>query len=193
MLEALETMPPLSSQEDDAYRLYNIGVAYEAMAYQAEDPKIARKFFDQAAINYGKAVDTKPGEKYFLEPQNRIRTAIAHYRKISEVEAAHGQTPATAIHAGDDSPPPGGTRATTASSGALTNDQVIRMAQAGLSEDNIIGTIHDAHRSSFDLSVDGQLQLTQAGVTNKVIAAMREKSHAAPARRPVRATAAPPK
>ena len=90
MLESLEQMTPLPSKEDDAYRLYNIGVAYEALGYQSEDPATAKRFFDQAAISYGKAIDAKHGEKYFLEPQNRIETALAHYRKLEQqpVEAA---------------------------------------------------------------------------------------------------------
>ena len=81
-LEQLETMTPLPNAKDDAYRLYNIGVAYEALAYQTEDRKAAKGFLQDAAINYGKAVDAKRDEKYFLEPQKRIETAMAYYRKI---------------------------------------------------------------------------------------------------------------
>ena len=69
---------------EDAYRLYNVGVAYEALAYQAEDETTAMKFLDEAAINYGKAIDAKPAEKYFLEPQKRIETAIEHYKKLED-------------------------------------------------------------------------------------------------------------
>jgi hypothetical protein len=68
-LEELETMPPFPNAKDDAYRLYNIGVAYEALAYQTEDRKAAKEFLQEAAINYGKAVDAKKDEKYFLEPR----------------------------------------------------------------------------------------------------------------------------
>jgi hypothetical protein len=177
MLEALETMHPLEP-EDDAYRVYNIGVAYEAMAYHAEDPKAARKFFDQAAINYGRAVDGRPSEKYFLEPQNRIRTAIAHYRKLTEIEAAHNAGRAA-----------GGAGGAAAPSGALTNEQVVQMTKAGLGEDNILATIRDARHTSFDLSVDAQVRLAQEGVSNRVIAAMRDKSRPAPAHRVTHSTA----
>ena len=38
-LETFETAPPFPRPSEDAYRLYNIGVAYEALAYQAEDDK----------------------------------------------------------------------------------------------------------------------------------------------------------
>jgi hypothetical protein len=97
MLEPLETMTPFAKTEDDAYRLYNIGVVYEALAYQAEDLKAAKKFFDQAAISYGKAIDAKPDEKYFLEPQNRIQTAIAHYKKLEEHAASNRTAPPSAL------------------------------------------------------------------------------------------------
>ena len=83
-LEALETMTPLPNPADDAYRLYNIGVANEALAYQAEDKASIQKFLGEAAIKYGKAIDAKPSEKYFVDPQTRIETAVAHYKKLSE-------------------------------------------------------------------------------------------------------------
>jgi hypothetical protein len=83
-LESLETMTPFPSPHDDAYRLYNIGVANEALAYQTEDRAAAKKFLEEAAINYGKAIDARPDEKNFLEPQTRIETAVAYYRKLDE-------------------------------------------------------------------------------------------------------------
>jgi hypothetical protein len=83
-LEELETMAPLSNSKDDAYRLYNIGVANEALAYQSEDHAAARKFIQQAAINYGKAIDGKPDENYFLEPQKRIESAAAYYKRLED-------------------------------------------------------------------------------------------------------------
>jgi hypothetical protein len=86
-LETFETAPPFAKPEEDAYRLYDIGVAYEALAYQAEDEQSAMKFLDEAAINYGKAIDAKPSERYFLEPQRRIETAIAHYKRLSAAKS----------------------------------------------------------------------------------------------------------
>jgi hypothetical protein len=43
-LEQLETMTPFPQKEEDAYRLYNIGVMNEALAYDAEDVKKARTY-----------------------------------------------------------------------------------------------------------------------------------------------------
>jgi hypothetical protein len=110
-LEELERMPPFPNTKDDAYRLYNIGVAYEALAYQTEDRKAAKNFLQEAAINYGKAVDAKRDEKYFLEPQKRIETAMAYYRKIEgqqkAVAAANAPPPATAPASTDPAKSPG--------------------------------------------------------------------------------------
>jgi hypothetical protein len=99
--EALETMNPLPKPEDDAYRLYNIGVANEALAYQAEDRTSTQKFLDQAAINYGKAIDAKPSEKYFIEPQNRIEMAAEHYRKLAQGADTKGGTEPTEAESKD--------------------------------------------------------------------------------------------
>ncbi len=81
-LEALSAMTPLPREADDAYRLYNIGVAYEALAYQSRDTSAREKYLEKAAINYSKAINANPGEKLFAEPQNRIEVAVAHYKRL---------------------------------------------------------------------------------------------------------------
>ena len=107
-LEAMETMTPFPNKEDDAYRLYNIGVAYEALAYASEDPKAAKKDLQDAAINYGKAIDDKPAEKYFLTPQARIETAIAHYNKLATSSSGSVSASSGSIGGGGSSRSPGG-------------------------------------------------------------------------------------
>lgn len=95
-LESLETMQPFPDPTLDAYRLYDIGVGYEAEAYKSEDHAAAKKLLDEAAINYGKALDAKPAEKYFMEPQTRIETAIEHYRALEASMAAASAPPPAA-------------------------------------------------------------------------------------------------
>jgi tetratricopeptide (TPR) repeat protein len=87
-VETLETMTPLSNAEDDAYRLYNIGVGNEALGYKAETPSSAKKYFEQAVIDYRKAGEANPREKYFIEPVNRIEVALEHYKKLAAPAAA---------------------------------------------------------------------------------------------------------
>jgi hypothetical protein len=224
-LETLETMMPLPKPTDDAYRLYDIGVAYEALAYQSEDKAATEKFLEKAAINYGKAIDANPGEKQFAEPQTRIETAVAHYKKLqggatlsAKADAAPASAPASAAPATKSStagksstaaprstasasskpattagtssaapaaaskaPAPAAKSAANAAP-ALTNAQVIKMAKAGVDEDNIIATIHDATSVQFDLSPDGLVELASNGVKGKIVAAMRERAKRSSAR-----------
>jgi hypothetical protein len=82
-VENLETMPPLPHLDDDAYRLYNIGVGDEALGYKAESPASAKRYFEQAVMQYRKAGEANPREKYFIEPVNRIEIALEHYKQLA--------------------------------------------------------------------------------------------------------------
>jgi hypothetical protein len=82
-VEELETMPPLPHLEDDAYRLYNIGVGDEALGYKADSPASAKRYFEQAVMQYRKAGEANPREGHFIEPVNRIEIALEHYRQLS--------------------------------------------------------------------------------------------------------------
>jgi hypothetical protein len=71
-----------------------------------------------------------------------------------------------------------------AQSEVMTNDEVISLAKAGLSQSIIIGKIRTA-KSNFDLSTDALIKLKQSGVSDDIVTAMLEaksgKSTAAPA------------
>jgi hypothetical protein len=175
-LEGLETMQPFPTPEEDAYRLYDIGVANEALAYSSEDVTKARTYLEQAAINYGKAIDAKPTEKNFLEPQNRIDTALAHYKSLSEQSKAPVVETASA-HSSSHSVAATSTEHTAADppGDAMTNDQVIEMVAAHIDEANIIDNIQHAPSVTFDLSVQGQVYLSQHGVNGRVLTAMKTR------------------
>ena len=157
-LEQLETMTPFAQPDQDAYRLYDIGVVNEALGYQAEDFTQARKFLQQASIDYGKAIDAKQSEKNFLQPQTRIDTALAHYKTLGD-EAAASRQRAAAAPAAD----------------TLTNADVIAMVAAKLDQANIIDTIKTASAVNFDLSARGQIDLAKGNVNGQIIAAMKAK------------------
>lgn len=156
-LESLETMPPFPQPEDDAYRLYNLGVANEALGYQAEDVTKARKYLQEAAVDYGKAIDAKPTEKFFLEPQTRIDSALAHYKRLGDLAKTDSS-------------------ASKAAAEALTNKDVISMVQAKLDEANIIDTVQHADAVNFDLTPRGQIDLAKASVSGRIIAAMKQRA-----------------
>jgi hypothetical protein len=164
-LEQLETMPPFANPEEDAYRQYDLGVVNEALGYQAEDVTKAKKYLQEASIDYGKAIDAKPSEKGFLSPQTRIDTALAHYKVLGDqaaASAAAANAAASASPAGD----------------ALTNADVISMVGAKLDDANIIDTIQHASSVKFDLSAKGQVDLAKNGVKGNIIAAMKQRSRA---------------
>ena len=208
MLDNLEGIPPFPKQTDEAYRLYDIGVAYEAMGYAAPDPAQGLKMFEQAAINYGKAIENDPQEKYFLEPQNRIDSALVVLKTLVERAKSGGQPtgtelaetkPADIPAVGNDglvphveaSPKPPKTAKTAenlqgpvSEPDTLTNAEIIELARSGANDETLISNIHDASKVKFDLTITGQKELLEAKVSNNVIAAMRQKARVAvPARR----------
>jgi hypothetical protein len=93
-VEELETMAPLANLEDDAYRLYNIGVGDEALGYKADSPASAKRYFEQAVVQYRKAGEANPAETRFIEPVNRIEIALEHYKQLSAPAAPAANAPA---------------------------------------------------------------------------------------------------
>jgi hypothetical protein len=184
-LETLETMTPFPNPQDEAYRVYNIGVANEALAYQTDDHAAAKKFLEEAAINYGKAIDDKPSEKYFLEPQNRIESAIAYYKKLEDRELTEKNSnppsktsdQVRTAERSDGSKPPL-TPASSKEGDPLTNEKIVEMFKSGVDEDSILAVIHNAPLIKFDVSPDGLIAMAKDGIKGKIPAAMRERTRA---------------
>jgi hypothetical protein len=196
MVEALEMMQPLKDPKKEAYRLYNIGLGYEALAYQAEEIPTSRRFLDKASILYNQAIEMKPDEKYFREPQNRIESAILQYKKLEDqiasyVRAKELKGQEAAKNQQVLSPPNTEGSKDVGRSGSqqqskpadrsagkpLTNQDVIALANKGLDEANLIAAIKQAQSVRFDLSSDALLNLLQNKVSNKVITAMRTRQN----------------
>jgi len=186
-LETWETATPFPKPDEDAYRLYNVGVAYEALAYQADDEKTAMKFLDQASVNYGKAADAKPAEKYFVEPQKRIEDAITHYKQLDQEAAREKAAAAKAAQDALNAKPPSPAQAGTGARG-LNNTQVITMVKSGMDDDTIVQTIRGAKAVNFDLTADGLANLKNNGVSAAVVSAMKTRA----ARKPAPSTTSKP-
>jgi hypothetical protein len=63
----------------------------------------------------------------------------------------------------------------------FTNDDVVKLARARMSEDVIVAAVKSAAVIRFDTSADGLLALKQAGVTDRVLLAIIERQRATPA------------
>jgi hypothetical protein len=175
-LEDLERMPPLA--KDDAYRLYNIGVAYEALAYQTDDRKAAKGFLQEAAINYGKAVDARKDEKYFLEPQKRIERAMAYYRKIEghdKALAAANAPPASQPAAGTESAKPAARGGKTSGTKPGSKGAGSKAAGGGPSGAVATPSSPSAKPGAPALTNEQVMKMVKAGVDeDSVIATIRE-------------------
>ena len=67
-----------------------------------------------------------------------------------------------------------------AGSAGLNNDAVVKMAKAGLSDDLIVSTVTSSP-GTYDTSADGIIALKGAGVSDRVIAALVQKTNTVPA------------
>lgn len=186
-LEALESMPAKAKGEDESYRQYAMGLAYEALGYSAEDPGTALKYLQQASIHYNSALEANPKEKYFslpydrtnfnlpflsggdkmmtkqtfAAPPERVRAALVKYQRTKELQA---EQPTQIAANGSKS---------LAGADALDNAAVIDMVKADLGDDVILTALGSAERTSFDVSPHGLIELSQAKVSKKVIQRMQ--------------------
>ncbi|HEX9941258.1 MAG TPA: hypothetical protein VGG03_04520 [Thermoanaerobaculia bacterium] len=185
-LEALESLPEKSAANEESYRQYAIGTAYEALGYAADDADTTLKYLEQAATYYNKAIDANPGEKFFSKPYDsfftsksgappldRVKEALADYRRIKEFRENYEKMQVAAKSA---TPFEGGKSLDHANSEGeiIDNAAVIQMVQSGLPEDIIMRAINSAPHYNFDVSPTGLIKLSQAKVSGRLIQRMQE-------------------
>ena len=171
-LEELTTMTPWTDPRLDAYRIYNIAVANEALAYAAQDRKAAIKYLQDASIAYGKATDARPDEKGFLPAQIRISDALEHYihKDSTATAAANGVLPGP-------TQPVGGGGAPMSATEAMTDDDVIDMVRAKVDEAAVVESIQGASNVRFDLTPKGLIRLANGGIRGgRILEAMMLKA-----------------
>lgn len=171
MLEQLEQAAPLAGA-DDAYRLYGIGVACEALAYADSDRSVQRDLIARASQEYKAALRLKPDEGEFRRAENRIASSLA----ALDATAALGTDAAAASGTRGQPAAPAG----TTGGSQWTNAAVIELFREGLTETALIEAIRSAPSPAFDVvSPTGLLQLKRSGLPETVIRAMRERMKAA--------------
>lgn len=176
-LEALAALPPHADRKRDAYRLHNLAVAHEALAYEASDPEdwTARLTLASTLIRQARTQNTS--EKYIEEAVDRILASGDRYQQLATLHRAAatspGASPSTAASAATHAlAPPAG----PAGSAPMTNQDVIDLRTAGLDDDNLIAAITGAGSVRFDLSAAGLRALLAGKVSNRVITAMRSRA-----------------
>jgi hypothetical protein len=161
---ALQETRPHKDPKKDAYRLHNIGVAHEALAYESTSDDETLKLLEDAASFVRKAADSKKDEKYFNEALQRISNRSLAYTRLRTMHASVAMrktsappepAPAAKPAATGAKPAAKSAAAAPAAGAVMTNADVIDLRKAGLDDDNLIAAIKDAHAVAFDLTPAG--------------------------------------
>lgn len=178
-LTTLERVPPHRDPRRDAYRLHNLAVAHEALAYEtqaAEGPSVR---LDNAVTLIAQAAKQNPSEKYIAESQARITRSKSAYAALDAMYQAAAITPATSGSVRNTAAAPPRTSQTAAPAdpaAPMTNADVMDLRALGLDDENLLAAIKAAKSVKFDLTPAGLKVLLNANVSNRVIAAMRARS-----------------
>lgn len=174
-LSGLEALPHHRDRKREAYRVHNLAVAHEALAYDADARERSRELLARAGALLAQAKTMNTDEKYFGETAERISRSIEAYERLDTLHASVARLePAAPSRSAPAAKAEAATPAAP-SAAAMTNKDVIELRKAGLDDDNLVAAVQDAAAVKFDLSAAGLKALLAAKVSNKVIAAMRAR------------------
>jgi hypothetical protein len=88
----MDDTKPFPKPEDESYRLYTLGLAYEGMSYEAKAAKDQRANMFRASELYDKAAEINRKQDYFVATIARIRDSITRYKILDEQQQARTQT-----------------------------------------------------------------------------------------------------
>jgi hypothetical protein len=180
-LGALSALKPHTDRKRDSYRLHNLAVAQEAIAYEATTAEDWAARLNLASTLIKQAAAQNASEKYIAESYERIGASANRYRQLAEMYRSIGATAAPARRT--ESPAAAAPAAISAATGTgspkpttMTNQDVIDLHAAGLDDDNLVAAIGDAKTVRFDLSPAGLKALLSAKISNRVITVMRGRT-----------------
>jgi hypothetical protein len=167
-LAGVEAVPENRRPDQEAYRQYALAIAKEALAYTTADVARATDLLRQSVAHYKQAIANNPNEKLFTEAHSSLffQGAAAPLPRAEQSLAAY-----EAWSSG-----PTAARPSAPAAKAMRNQTVIEMVKAGVADETIEMAIDSVAVAQFDLSDDGVAALTRAGVSNAVIARMRQKA-----------------
>jgi hypothetical protein len=180
-LTALEAVKPHNDRKRDAYRLHNLAVAHEAVAYEATDIEdwvsrlnLASRFIRQAQAQ-------NPDEKYIQQSATRIAESAERYQQLVTLfrdagAGAPAARPRTTEGAEASPPKASPPESSAPAAGPMTNKDIIDLKIGGLDDDNLIAAVKAADTVKFDLTPSGLRELLAAKVSNRVITAMRTRT-----------------
>jgi hypothetical protein len=192
-LQELESANAFPNPEDESYRLYDMGLVYEAMSYDAKTYKDQRANLFQSQEMYDKAMEMNRKEKYFVETVARLRDSIARYKTLDEQQKqdVRVSTPAPPPASPAPNRPPSdvkvGARGNGPTSGvtapnANTAADIIRLYKSDIPKQQIIEIIQSAPLDFNPVDIPTVLALKEARVPIDLQNEMRKKVGAPPIR-----------
>lgn len=194
-LQELESATPFPNSDDESYRLYDLGLVYEAMSYDAKTYKDQRANLFQAQELYDKAMETNRKEKYFVETVARLRDSIARYKTLDDQQSQDAKlTAPTRTNPPQPSlmPSPAEARGAARSSSAPASEvtsgkantaaDIIKLYHSNIPKEQIIEIIQSAPLDFNPVDIPTVLALKQANLPIELQNEMRKKVGAAPLR-----------
>ena len=170
-LASVEAVPENRNRAQEAYRQYALAVAKEGLAYSTDDPRRATELLQESVDHYQRAIQDNPGETIFSQEYNSILSSrIGAPLSRARASLTGYQTWTAGTHMGVS------VAAKKNSSGPMNNQTLLSMAQAGLTDENLILAIDDADDVSFDTSPNALITLAKGGVSRNVIAHMQRRA-----------------
>jgi hypothetical protein len=80
---AVTALKPHSDKKRDSYRLHNLAVAHEAIAYESTSPEDWATRLNLASGLIQQALAQNPKEKYIIESEARIRGSASRYQQLT--------------------------------------------------------------------------------------------------------------
>jgi hypothetical protein len=174
-LAGVEAVKPLRDPRQEAYRQYALGVAKEGLAHTSaiEDTPRAMELLGEALVHYETAVKSNPREELFSKAYSSLFSMGNSTASLPRVTASIA---AFEKWKGPARPAASTARANSApAKSVLTNETLVEMAKAGLTDENLMLAIDAASDVDFDTSPNALIALAKGGVSRNVIAHMQKK------------------
>jgi hypothetical protein len=159
-IDELQGMQAFAKPEDESYRQYDLGLAYEAAAYDSKSGSEQRASIYKAAEYYDQSVQMNAHEKYFITAVARTKDAIARYRELDQMKAEDLKKKA------------GGVKPELKT---LRVGDVVNMYTAGVTEDQIVQAIRASPIDFNPMDTDTMIVLAKNKVPIAIQNEMRKK------------------
>lgn len=170
-IDELNSLPQFGKADEEAFRFYTLGIAYEGLAYETPYLNPTRDYLEKALHYYEEAKRLQAAEATFQLAANRVATLLKDYRRIEVFirayeKSEHQKELETSLITKIQS--------RYGKDGFINNNTIISMVKSALPEKEIVRSIENVKSRYFDLSPQGMSALTKAGVKAQVIDAMRQ-------------------